>query len=173
MGSNKALLPYRGSTLVQHAAEAVRQAAGSVALIGDPAAFRALDYAVYPDRWPGCGPLGGVFTALSVSQHEWSLVVACDMPGISADALKTLIGRAAGSRARVVAGAEPGGDPEPLCAVYHCGCLPELARAIRDKRLKMRDLLLELGVDVQPLDHPALVNVNTPAEWAAFGQGQE
>ena len=173
MGSNKALLRYRGSTLLQHTAEAVLQAAGSVALIGDPAAYRALRYPVYPDRVPGCGPLGGIFTALSLTLDEWNLVVACDMPGISGGVLKALVERAASCRARVLAAATPSGDPEPLCAVYHRRCLPEMARAIRDKRLKMSELLLKLGVEIQPLAQDALANVNTPEEWAAFEQRHE
>ena len=36
MGQNKALLPYRGTTLVEHVAKTVSGAVGSVALIGDP-----------------------------------------------------------------------------------------------------------------------------------------
>jgi len=39
MGRDKALLPYAGTTLVEHLARAVQDAAGSVALIGDPGRY--------------------------------------------------------------------------------------------------------------------------------------
>ena len=60
------------------------------------------------------------------------------------------------------------GQPEPLCAAYHRRCLPMLTRAIRDKRLRMRDLIKEIGAVWMRVDASALANVNTPAEWAEF-----
>src|ERR1700737_2946897 len=84
MGRDKALLAYRETTLVEYVARVVREAVGSVTLIGDPDRYRELGHKVYRDKVSGCGPLGGTHTALSVSATDWNLVVACDMPGISA-----------------------------------------------------------------------------------------
>jgi molybdopterin-guanine dinucleotide biosynthesis protein A len=168
MGRDKALLPYRGTTLVEHLARVVQEAAGAVALIGAPDHYRSLGYPVYPDKFPGCGPLGGIYTALSVSSTDWNLIVACDMPGISADVLRTLLGSAEQSGKSCVVATGPTGDPEPLCAVYHRSCLPVLARAIEEKRFKMRDLVAQLDRTLKPVDASALANVNTPAEWADF-----
>jgi molybdopterin-guanine dinucleotide biosynthesis protein A len=174
MGRDKALLPYRGTTLVDHLARAVQAAAGTVALIAEPARYLSLGYPVYPDKFPGCGPLGGIYTALSVSSTDWNLIVACDMPGISADVLRALL-RSAGESGKTgelgkscVIATGPTGEPEPLCAVYHRSCLPVLARAIQEKRFKMRDLVKELDSKARLVDASALANVNTPAEWAEF-----
>jgi molybdenum cofactor guanylyltransferase len=166
MGRDKAFLPYQGTTLIDHIARAVREAAGNVAIVGEPERFSHLGCRVFPDKSPGLGPLGGLFTALSVTETDWNLVVACDMPGITPEALRILLKRAGISRNECVAGALPGGSVEPLCAVYHRRCLPVVARAIKDKQLKMFDLLAELAVDAQPLAAVALANANTPAEWA-------
>ena len=170
MGRDKALLPYRGTTLVEHVARAVREAAGHAAVIGDPDRYAVLGYPAYPDKLPGCGPLGGIYTALSVSQTAWNLVVACDMPGVSAPVLRALLARTAQARGNLIVAAGPDGQPEPLCAVYHRRCLPVLARAIRDKRFKMRDLVLELEAEAADVDRTTVANVNTPAEWAEFEQ---
>ena len=32
------------------------------------------------DFYPGCGSLGGIFSRLSATNSDWSLVVACAMP---------------------------------------------------------------------------------------------
>ena len=48
MGQDKALLPYRGTTLVEHVAKTVSEAVGSVALIGDPARLGHLGLASFP-----------------------------------------------------------------------------------------------------------------------------
>ncbi|HLK22204.1 MAG TPA: molybdenum cofactor guanylyltransferase [Bryobacteraceae bacterium] len=168
MGRDKALLPFHGSTLVQHMAQTVEDAVGSVALIGDPARYARLGYPVYPDKFAGCGPLGGIYTALSVSPNDWNLILACDMPGVTADLLRRLTEIALESNAACVATAGLAGDPEPLCAAYHRSCLPVLERAIEGKRFKMKDLVKELGSRIVPAPTSALANVNTPGEWADF-----
>jgi molybdopterin-guanine dinucleotide biosynthesis protein A len=112
--------------------------------------------------------LGGIYTALSVSTADWNLVVACDMPGISAGALRGLVDSHAQVDRDCVMAVGPGREPEPLCAVYHRRCLPVLERAIRNKRFKMRDLVPELRAELRSLDKAALANVNTPEEWAEF-----
>ena len=48
------------------------------------------------------------------------------------------------------------------------GDAPAVARAIRDNRLKMKQLLAELDMLLLPVDPAAVANVNTPAEWAEF-----
>lgn len=171
MGRPKALLPYHGTTLVQFVAERVREASGSVALIGDPNHFGHLGLPVVADAISGCGPAGGILTALQVTSTDWNLIVACDMPGISTEALRELLQRAQQARTNCVAASASGGEPEPLCAVYHRRCAPAIVQAIRDNRLKMRDLVGEIGVTAVPLASGVLVNVNTPSEWAQIEGG--
>jgi molybdopterin-guanine dinucleotide biosynthesis protein A len=168
MGRDKALLPHRGTTLVEHVLSAVRQAAGRASLIGDPARYHQLGYAIYPDIVPSRGPIGGLYTALKVSSTDWNLVLACDMPGISAPVLRDLLNRAERSSAQCVAAAGPEGMIEPLCAVYHRDCLPVVERAVNGGQLKMRDLLPRLSVESLGIDAGALANANTPDEWIEF-----
>jgi molybdenum cofactor guanylyltransferase len=168
MGQDKALLPYRGTTLVEYVANTVREAAGMVALIGEPARLGHLGLAVFRDELPDSGPASGIYTALRITETDWNLVVACDMPAVSAGTLGELLRRAETAERNCVAAIGPYGQPEPLCAVYHRRCMPALGRAIRDKRLRMRDLIKEIGAIWMRVDVSTLANVNTPAEWAEF-----
>ena len=168
MGRDKALLPYRGGWLVQAVARAVELAAGSATLVGHPRRYGDLGFPVLPDAYPGQGPLGAILTALRHSAADWNLVVACDMPGLTADFLRALLQAAERSAARALAPAGPSGRPEPLCAVYHRGALPALEAAFANGARKASAALEEAGVAVLPFPEVLpFQNVNTPEEWAS------
>src|SRR5205807_1875209 len=99
MGQDKACLPFQGKTLLEHVAAAVAEAAGSVTLVGAPERYQSLGFPIIADSRPGAGPLAGIHTALSISHADWNMIVACDMPGISAPFLKSLLAAAAASGA--------------------------------------------------------------------------
>jgi len=168
MGRDKALLPYRGTTLLEHVASIVRQAAGTAVIIGNPERYGSLGFPVYGDQILPCGPIGGIYTALSVTRSEWNLVVACDMPMLSLSVLRGLIEHSFRSASNCIAGMGPGGEPQPLCAVYHRRCLPLLEQAIGEKRFKMRELLPELRSEPVMLDPSVFANINTTDDWARF-----
>ena len=62
MGRDKALLPYRGGTLLEHVARILSEALapGAVAIIGHPVRYGGIGYPVYSDGVASCGPLGGI-----------------------------------------------------------------------------------------------------------------
>lgn len=169
MGRDKALLPLGSQTLVDRVAQAVRAAAGSVTLIGDPEKYGALGYPVAPDRIAGCGPLGGIYSALCGSPSEWNLILACDMPGIATEFLSELLERAEQSGADAFLAAGPAGRPEPLCAVYHRRCAGVIGRALENNVRKVLDGLR--GLELQAWQVPEarwLQNLNTPQEWSSY-----
>src|SRR5262249_14192059 len=130
MGRDKALLPFRGGVLAGHVAATVAAAAGSAVLVGDPQKYGHLGYTVIPDRTAGVGPLGGIETALSYTDADWNLVVACDMPAVAAEFLRDLVDAAQRSGADVLVPVGPSGRLEPLCAVYHRRAAAALRQAL-------------------------------------------
>src|SRR5579871_3937549 len=118
MGRDKARLPFRGGSLGEFVAHTVAAAAGSVVLVGNPAEYNEFPFPVIADLHPGAGPLGGILTALHHTSADWNLVVACDMPGLSAAALQRILAAAEHSGTDALVPAGPSGIPEPLCAVY-------------------------------------------------------
>ena len=166
MGRDKALLAFDGATLVESIATKVERACGDVALIGPPERYGALGLRVIPDRIPGAGPMGGLYTALDQSPAEWNLIVACDMPDLSPDLFEDLFCAAADSAFDcVVAGFER--RIHPLCAVYHRRAAAPALRAINRKQLKMQDFVSSLHSSIWPVADAALLsNINTPIEWS-------
>lgn len=164
MGRDKALLDFGGVTLLERISDCVRQAAGNVTVIAPPARYRGLGLAIEPDCAEGCGPLGGVWTALKTTRADWNLIVACDMPGLTTSLLGELLDAAERSQADcVVAQSERG--IEPLCAVYHRRCEALAGAAIRSKSFKMHDFLSTLQTIFLPVADPAAVrNINFPQD---------
>ena len=169
MGRNKALLPFRGRTLVQYVADQVRCAAGDVSLVGDHTIYSYLGYPVIEDTHPGYGPLSGIHAALHASSAEWNLVVACDMPEITADFLKSLLDRAEKTAADAVIPAGPTGDPEPLCAAYHRRSAATVTDAIERDIHKVMDGLAAIEIEIWSVSEAKYFhNLNTPQEWLCY-----
>jgi molybdenum cofactor guanylyltransferase len=176
MGSDKALLPFRGNLLGRSVADLVERAAGSVVLVGNPQLAPLFGYPAIPDLYPGEGPLGGILTALAHTSSDWNLVVACDMPGLSGEFLASLMDAAARSADGALVPVGPGGRPEPLCAVYHRRARAPLERAFaRGVRKVMAALAeenagnAELAVCRWPVAEAGVFqNVNTPEDWAPW-----
>ncbi|MEQ1886128.1 MAG: molybdenum cofactor guanylyltransferase [Bryobacteraceae bacterium] len=172
MGRDKALLDVGGTTLVGQIAGHVCEAAGSVTLVGGAGRYESLGYAILSDVVENAGPMGGLLTVLRLAARkssgaEWNLVVACDMPSVTAGFLRGLLDAAEASGAGCVV-PETSEGLHPLCAVYHRRLLPAVERAIDHKILKMRDFLKNIGAEPWPVaDGRLLRNINTPAEWTA------
>jgi molybdopterin-guanine dinucleotide biosynthesis protein A len=164
MGQDKALLPWKGSTLIQSVAREVFDAAGNVMLIGAPERYGNLGFPVIPDKIAGCGPLSGLHAALRTTSAEWNVLVACDMPGVKSQLLKELLRAAEVSGANALVPSTPAGL-EPLCAVYHVRLLSAVESAIQSKLLKMHDFVSTIQVRLWPApDLTVFRNINTPEE---------
>jgi molybdopterin-guanine dinucleotide biosynthesis protein A len=166
MGRDKALLPLERGTLVEEIAARVRGAAGNVTLIGSPEKYGHLGLPVIADEIENCGPLGGLYTALRITEASWNILVACDMPDVTEAFLKQLLEVAETSDADCVV-PESGGKIDPLCAVYHRRVGPVAEAAIHRNLFKMHDFISILRTSYWPVADPRpLSNVNTPAEWS-------
>jgi molybdenum cofactor guanylyltransferase len=179
MGVDKGLLQIAGVPMIVRAARLAESVLGAPAVVvGTPEKYRGLGLRAMADDWPGCGPLGGIATALRASAADWNLIVACDLPYLTPQWLEYLLQRARDSAEEAVVPMNLGPankrGAEPLCAVYHQGCEPSLRRALEQGVRKVTDGLAELRVEViepakwKGFDSDGLLfkNVNTPADYA-------
>ncbi len=124
MGFDKALLTFRHQTLLARALHVGAAVAGKVVIVG-PRARYATYGEVVEDIYLGCGPLGGIHAALLRSKTDLNLVLSVDMPLMTSEFLKWLLGQASKAGEMIVIPDVLGG-PQPLCAVYRRS-LQELA----------------------------------------------
>jgi molybdopterin-guanine dinucleotide biosynthesis protein A len=167
MGRDKAVLEIGGVTFLARLRRTLEAVAVEVVVsAADAGAYPDGGLKVVADVFRRCGPLAGIHAALSAVGTGRILVVACDMPMVTADACRRLISGA--SRAGVTI-ALCGGRPQPLFGVYPKTLLPELEAALRQGRYSVLDFLR--GVEVTVIDPGAAgstVNVNTPGDYAGL-----
>jgi molybdopterin-guanine dinucleotide biosynthesis protein A len=167
-GRDKSALRLAGRRILDWQLDELRQLTDDILLVGgrppdDLEGLRGLT-----DRVPNSGPLGGLDAALAAARDDRVILVACDMPFITAAFLASLLALSDSVDA-VVPRTERG--YHPLCAVYGRSCHPAVVRRLAERQLKMLELFEDLNVHVVGPEHVAmyggerlLANVNTPDE---------
>ena len=166
MGRDKGLLDFGGIPLILHTVRLLQPLVAEVTIVGSPSRYASLGLRAIadkdhtqaldgPDR-PGIGPLTGIATALSATHSPWNLIVACDLPYLSAKWLDWLLSGALRSRGGAVIPRTERGI-EPLAAVYRRDCGAPIVAAIERGVRKVSDAIEELHVDVV-----------YPREWRQF-----
>jgi molybdopterin-guanine dinucleotide biosynthesis protein A len=166
MGRDKALLMLGGEPLVKRGIRKLSAICAEVAIAGGSEDLTRFGR-VIPDRSGGCGPLGGIVSALEQSSFEWNLFLPVDAPYVPISVLKALLFMAGGF-AGVCVMARVEGLVQPLCAVYSKKALGVLERELAAGRWKVA-LAIESAGPVRVIDFEDaswFANLNTPEEFA-------
>lgn len=170
MGTDKAFLDIGGERLVDRQVRLLREAgANPVFLSGrERVDYPGVEAELIYDTVVGLGPLAGIVAALARTETTHLLVLAVDLPRISPEFLRKLIGSCTRG-----GGAVPRRDRgwEPLCAVYPVDCYEAARRRLnsghRSPTALVEDLAgegtmrsLEIGEEEAGL----LANWNEPKE---------
>lgn len=165
---------YEGRRLVDRGLEALHGYCSPVLLVvNELKPYWATKATLIRDVIPHQGPLGGLYTALLFSPHEWVVVRATDMPLFVPDMLERMLALRTGADAVVP---RLGEKFEPLFALYHRRCLPAIVEVLegprRDvisffKRVRLATLEEEEWRLVDP-EGLSFRNVNTPDDWKAL-----
>lgn len=172
MGQDKAWIELDGEPLIKRVADVLAQVADEVIVVANDPRYASLGLRVVKDRYPHGGALGGIATGVAAAAHDTVLVAACDMPFLSADLWRLLIGHIGAADVVIP---RIGGEYETLHALYTKACLPHMARALAENRLRVIAFFDQVRVmaieepELRSVD-PALrsfTNVNTPEELAS------
>jgi len=185
MGQDKALIPIDGVPLLQKVCDVALQCTSSVYVITP----RIEQYRkIVPDR---ChlilekiqdetkphGPLVGFAQGLAHIKTDWVLLLACDLPNLSANILQHWAEEldTIGDEIALLPKTEKGW--EPLCGFYKTSCLTSLRTAIDRGERSFQRWLFQERVKEIPANHSAeeeriqfkmLFNCNTPADLTAL-----
>lgn len=140
MGQDKGLIEWRGQPLIVRLATLLQGMFEEVLVVtGRERRYRdLLDLPILEDEIKGLGPLGGIYTGLLRSSHEYNLVAACDMPYVKPELLELLVDEIEPSSWVTVP--QVHGFLEPLLAIYSKRCLPETERLLSAGKLRIQGL---------------------------------
>jgi molybdenum cofactor guanylyltransferase len=170
-GQIKATLPVGGEAILARQLRALTAlGVAPIVVAGDPAPFGSYDLAVVPDLVAGAGALGGLYTALMQAGAPHVVVLAGDMPFVSAEFLDHLVSLR--HDADAVVPRDTAGW-HPLCACYGRHLASGLARRVEHGQLRIADALGDWCIRaVEPEeiarfdpDGVLLMNVNTPDDY--------
>ncbi len=170
MGTDKSQLLIEGQTFTERIATTLLQLTESVTLVGKHADHTNLP--AVPDVYPQWGALGGLHTALATCKRDWAIVVACDLPFVTAELFSFL------SQLRLdhdaIVPVQPDGRPQPLAALYRVDpCRQQAETLIAAGRRRPLDLLETVKTrwvsfaEITNLERAEsfFVNINTPDDY--------
>ena len=170
MGRDKALLERGGQSQLAYIANLLEDHVDRVFVSTredqkDEPERRRFDQVV--DHYEDMGPLAGILSAMEdYPEADW-LVVACDLPNISAATLRELLDNRSSQHAFTAYTSSHDGLPEPLCAFYPARSLALLRRFADDGIHCPRKILIRSDTHLLEQSDPAsLDNVNTPHDLA-------
>ncbi len=171
MGRTKALIEIDGVAMATRVAAALK-AVGCESVIaygGDPDELAVLGVPVLPDSYPAMGPLGGLVGVLElfgghpIYANALVVVVACDLPWLTAHDLRPLLEAARSNPTADVIVARTD-YIEPACAIWRvAACEPVRAMYDEGERALHEAINRLLSVEVD-VDLRALRNINTPGD---------
>jgi molybdopterin-guanine dinucleotide biosynthesis protein A len=156
MGRDKASLDWGNGSLLDHMVQLLSTVAGRVRVVGR---------GELPDRIPGKGPLGGILTALEATDSEENLIVAVDLPLLTADFLRQFHARFRASRRPLLACRV--GETFPLCLGVRQGLRAEVARRLAEDNLAIHTFIKDVEAEIweSGFRRSNFANANTPEDW--------
>ncbi len=170
MRTDKSRLRYHATDQRAHTAALLAPFCTDVFVAGQPGQLADLPppWRALPDQFLDLGPLGGILTAFRHDPDAAWLVVACDLPLLTAPTLRALLDHRQPGRTATAFRDPATGFPEPLVALWEPRAYAAALAFVAQGYACPRKVLL--NTDTALLDPPTpddLRNVNTPEERAA------
>ncbi len=174
MGTDKALLPFEGLPLLFHVFQTAQNLNVPIAIVTPwPERYAVLDLedaTFIVENSVAQGPVSGLACGLEQISSEWVLLLACDLPRLNIETLKTWVQGLAGVSEGFLALVPHHGDQwEPLCAFYRRRCLDSLKSYLASGRKSFHQWLAENPTQALPVtDLKMFFNCNQPEDIIPF-----
>jgi len=176
MGTDKALLEFYGQPLLQRAIDFCRPWCQTILVSSNEPEHKKFGCEIVPDEFQNCGPLGGIYSCLQKSETDWNFVLSTDTPFVEPAFFPFLVSVAENYDAIVPCHNE---GIEPLIALYHKRCSPEIKKHLKAGHFKMQDFLNSvntrfIGSQSWVDKHPRIFfNLNRPEDFLVIRPEQK
>lgn len=164
MGTDKAgMMINQRETLLEHAVGIFNTIFNENLIIANRS--YPVDIPVYPDLYPGMGPAGGIYTALTRTAKKGVMAVACDMPNLGYSAIAYIIRMSEDKRISVPV---VKGRLEPLAAYYPAEIKGRLETYLKSGGRALHQFIMETGyteIEMPEKFRENFININTPQEF--------
>lgn len=173
MGQDKSGLTYHSKPQREHLTDLLRPCCNAIfwSVNADQATeLSGSEQPLIVDAFNFISPLNGILSAFQHDPTAAWLVVACDMPLLTARSLDALVAGRNGAKVATVFYDSDGQLPEPLVGIYEPAFGLISQRAIAEGQVSPRRILQQH--DIQLLTAPdvrELLNVNDPAARTMLG----
>src|SRR3989338_1265003 len=94
MGRDKAFIRFSEGPMIEILINKLSSLFEDLLIITNkPHAYRKYGIKTANDAISGCGPLGGILSALLLSKNKYNFIFACDMPFLNKNLIRYMIGR--------------------------------------------------------------------------------
>lgn len=175
LGHDKARIIYSGTSLLSRAVDLLKRHCPTVHIVGRTSEQHGLNVPSLLDIVPGCGPAGGIATALHHLQQP-CMVLSCDLPLMNDGILRRL---RTGWHEKpehalmTTFQQEDTGFIEALVAIYEPGALPLLEQAFAEHLYQLNRILpqrLRHHLPYPRSEATPFFNVNHPADLTMLRQ---
>ncbi|HEY9162187.1 MAG TPA: molybdenum cofactor guanylyltransferase [Desulfomonilia bacterium] len=142
-GRDKVIEPLDGVMLVEKVVSVLNPLFSEIILVGH---FRQeiAGYKTVSDIIPGCGPLGGIYTALVSSANPYCFIFAADMPNLNMKLISYMAGLK--EKADIIIPRLSKGI-EPLHAIYSKAAIPVIKTLLEKNRFKILNLIEQMNTE--------------------------
>ncbi len=155
MGTDKAMLEFRGQPLLLHLLELIKPHCNNVFISGSNVDYESFGVGLVPDIYQDKGPLGGLYSVLLHSKSEANLIVSVDNPMITSKFIGLLTSEYKDSDCIVPVHKS---GVEPLIAVYNKRIVPVIETMLQGENYKLLNLLSR--IDTRYIDCNFLLESN-------------
>jgi molybdopterin-guanine dinucleotide biosynthesis protein A len=141
MGRDKAMALLGGKPLIAHVFDVAKRVFPDIMVVSSlHTAVEGIDAPVVKDILPVPGSLTGIVSALMAADTDYVFVVGCDMPFVTAEAMRYVVEAAAGEDIILP---QTEGGLEPMHALYRRSCISPMLTAVGRGHLKIAGLVRE------------------------------
>ncbi|MEI5907088.1 molybdenum cofactor guanylyltransferase [Bacillus spongiae] len=174
-GSDKAFALYQGTPLYEYSIKTLTEVVNKTVMVTNDNLLQTYrdktDLEIKSDLPPfqNCGPLGGLYTALTSWQADWYLVLPIDVPLMNKRMLQRMLAYIDGKVDAVVPVIHT--KKQPLIAVYHFTVKDILREQLNKQDYQVTNFLDKLSVrylDEQDGENSFFHNINTQMDYKMY-----